>query len=285
MTQQYSNSVDVDKEDEEKRLAYLHAMDIPVWQLREGLLRAGPQHRANSVDPVAEPKAAEPKIVAPIVVAPIVNESKGIAPIVDAPVTQPAVEEPAPLEAVVDWKTLQQQVATCTTCELHQSRTQTVFGIGDHQADLLVIGEAPGEEEDKQGVPFVGPAGQLLDAMLKAIDLNRNKVFIANILKCRPPGNRDPKSVEVEACRSFLLQQIAFIQPKLILAVGRIAAQNLLLTDTAIGKLRGPLHKMPDTDIPVLVTYHPAYLLRAPREKAKAWEDLKQVVLHLGRTS
>ena len=259
MAKQYSGSVGVRIEDEEKRLAYLHAMDIPVWQLRDR-----PQHVETVVDQVVE------------------HESK--APVSQSPVIELSPIE-SPAETTVDWKTLQQQVASCTACELHQSRTQTVFGVGDHHADLLVIGEAPGEEEDAQGVPFVGPAGQLFDAMLKAIDMDRNKVFITNALKCRPPEDRDPKSTETASCRSFLIHQIELVQPKLILAVGRVAAHDLLQINTAIGKLRGSLQKMPDTDIPVLVTYHPAYLLRTPREKAKSWEDLKQVVLHLQRFS
>ena len=246
-------------EDEDKRLAYLHAMDIPVWQLRDR-----PQHVVDEVVSVAESEI-------------------DVSTTQCAAIASSAVERPVAVN--LDWKALQQQVASCSACELHQSRTQTVFGVGDHHADLLVIGEAPGEEEETQGVPFVGPAGQLFDAMLKAIDLDRNKVFITNALKCRPPEDRDPKSTETVSCRSFLIHQIKLVQPKLILAVGRVAAHDLLQINTAIGKLRGLLQKMPDSDVPVLVTYHPAYLLRTPREKAKSWEDLKQVVLHLDRFS
>ena len=182
-------------------------------------------------------------------------------------------------EIVVDetdsWADLRQRVAKCQQCELHQGRTQTVFGVGNHNADWLIIGEAPGAEEDRQGEPFVGRAGKLLNSMLFACGLQREQVFIANILKCRPPNNRDPKPDEVVACSSYLKEQIGLLQPKIILAVGRIAAQNLLQTETPIGKMRGQRYQYADTGIPVVVTYHPAYLLRSPREKRKAWQDLQ----------
>ncbi len=173
------------------------------------------------------------------------------------------------------WKNLRQRVLKCQQCELHESRKQTVFGIGNYNADWLIIGEAPGAEEDRQGEPFVGRAGELLNSMLLACSLQREEVFIANILKCRPPNNRDPKPTEVVACSAYLREQIDLIQPKIILAVGRIAAQNLLQTETPIGKMRGHNYQYSDTGIPVIVTYHPAYLLRAPREKRKAWKDLQ----------
>ncbi len=182
-------------------------------------------------------------------------------------------------ETVVDesnsWADLRQRVAKCQQCELHQGRTQTVFGVGNHNADWLIIGEAPGAEEDRQGEPFVGRAGKLLNSMLFACGLQREQVFIANILKCRPPNNRDPKPGEVVACSSYLKEQICLLQPKIILAVGRIAAQNLMQTETPIGKMRGQRYQYADTGIPVVVTYHPAYLLRSPREKRKAWQDLQ----------
>jgi DNA polymerase len=174
----------------------------------------------------------------------------------------------------LDWATLEAQVSACTRCRLHQTRTQTVFGVGNRTADWMIIGEAPGAEEDRRGEPFVGRAGQLLDQMLAAIGLARDKVFIANILKCRPPGNRDPSADEAQACRGYLDRQIALVAPRLILAVGRIAAQQLLETDAPIGRLRGRVHKLGSTEIPVVVTYHPAYLLRTPSQKRKAWEDL-----------
>lgn len=178
----------------------------------------------------------------------------------------------APVEIGEGWEPLREAVAACTRCELAKSRTQTVFGVGNSHADWLIIGEAPGAEEDRQGEPFVGRAGKLLDEMLKAAGQAREQVFIANILKCRPPGNRDPKSDEVAACRGYLERQIELIQPRIILAVGRIAAQNLLGSDAPVGRLRGRVH---DFDgIPLVVTYHPAYLLRSPSQKQKAWDDL-----------
>jgi uracil-DNA glycosylase len=170
---------------------------------------------------------------------------------------------------------LVKQVAACQQCVLHESRTQTVFGVGNPNADWLVIGEAPGADEDRQGEPFVGRAGKLLNSMLLAMGLPREQVFIANILKCRPPNNRDPQQEEVIACETYLRQQIDLIKPKIILAVGRIAAQNLLKLETPIGKMRGNRYQYPDSELPVIVTYHPAYLLRSPREKRKVWEDLK----------
>jgi len=171
---------------------------------------------------------------------------------------------------------LRERVAGCTACaELCRTRTQTVFGVGNTSAEWLVIGEAPGAEEDRQGEPFVGRAGQLLNAMLLAIGLPRETVFIANILKCRPPGNRDPKPEEVARCLPYLSNQIALLKPKVILAVGRIAAQNLLATDAPLARLRGKLHSFGEAGTPLVITYHPAYLLRTPSDKRKAWEDLK----------
>lgn len=174
----------------------------------------------------------------------------------------------------LDWTDLKDFVSTCTACELHTGRTQTVFGVGDQQADLMIVGEAPGADEDRQGEPFVGRAGQLLNEMLKAIGLQRQTVYIANILKCRPPENRDPKPEEAEKCVAYLYRQIELLQPKLIVAVGRIAAQRLLKTDAALSKLRNKVHALPITGTPFIVTYHPAYLLRSPLEKRKAWADL-----------
>jgi uracil-DNA glycosylase len=170
---------------------------------------------------------------------------------------------------------LQSHVAACTTCDLHKARKNTVFGVGNANADLLIVGEAPGASEDAQGEPFVGRAGQLLNLMLNAIDLNREDVFIANILKCRPPQNRDPSAEEIRQCKNYLHQQIAFIKPKLILAVGRIAAQDLLGCKESLSRLRGSVHHYNDT--PLLITYHPAYLLRSPSEKRKAFVDLLKV--------
>jgi DNA polymerase len=191
-----------------------------------------------------------------------------------AAATPPAAQDAGEI-ATLDWQALQATVVGCTRCGLHRTRTQTVFGVGDPRARWLVIGEAPGAEEDRQGEPFVGRAGQLLDAMLKAIGLARSQVFIANILKCRPPGNRDPHTDEAAACAPYLQRQIELIGPSLILAVGRVAAQNLLHSDLPIGKLRGQVHRHGETGIPLVATYHPAYLLRSPAEKRKAWQDLQ----------
>jgi uracil-DNA glycosylase len=178
-------------------------------------------------------------------------------------------------EAGVDWPELEARVAACIRCPLCSTRTQTVFGVGDRQADWLIVGEAPGAEEDRQGEPFVGRAGQLLNSMLRAIGLAREQVYIANILKCRPPGNRDPSASEVAECLPYLEQQIALLKPKIMLAVGRIAAQNLLRTDLTLGRLRQQVHRFGVSQVPLVATYHPAYLLRTPTDKRKAWEDLK----------
>jgi len=175
--------------------------------------------------------------------------------------------------AVDEWIPLKAAVSGCTKCGLHKTRTQTVFGVGDEQADWMLIGEAPGAEEDRLGDPFVGQAGRLLDNMLAAIGLSRREnVYIANVLKCRPPGNRNPAPEEVEQCSPHLLKQIELIQPKLIVAMGRFAAQTLLKSDASIASLRGRVHRY--AGVPLIVTYHPAYLLRTLEDKAKAWEDL-----------
>ena len=172
------------------------------------------------------------------------------------------------------WAGLEREVAGCTQCQLHQTRRQTVFGVGNRTAQWMIIGEAPGAEEDRQGEPFVGKAGLLLNQMLRAVGLARSDVYIANILKCRPPGNRDPGPAEVDACSAYLNRQIELIRPSLILAVGRIAAQNLLDQNQPVGKLRGIVHEFGTSKIPVVVTYHPAFLLRSPGQKRKAWSDL-----------
>jgi DNA polymerase len=185
--------------------------------------------------------------------------------------------EPAPASvtapaAGLGWEELRECVASCTRCELAKGRTNTVFGVGNTNADWLIIGEAPGAEEDRRGEPFVGRAGQLLDQMLLAIGQSRDSVFIANILKCRPPNNRDPEPEESAACRDYLERQIELIQPKIILAVGKVAAQNLLGSEEPVGRMRGRRHDL--GGIPMVVTYHPAYLLRSPSQKYKSWSDL-----------
>ena len=187
---------------------------------------------------------------------------------------QDAAAAPDAQPAGLDWEALREAVRGCTRCALHRGRTQTVFGVGRHDADLLIIGEAPGSEEDRRGEPFVGRAGQLLNAMLSAIELAREDVYIANILKCRPPNNRDPKPEEAATCTPFLERQIALLEPRVILALGRIAAQWLLQSDSPIGRLRGREWRFGEQGIPLVASYHPAYLLRSPLAKAKAWEDL-----------
>jgi uracil-DNA glycosylase family 4 len=172
-----------------------------------------------------------------------------------------------------DWDALEEAVRSCRMCGLCETRTQTVFGVGNRRARLMVVGEAPGAEEDRQGEPFVGRAGILLNAMLRAAGFERGDVWINNVLKCRPPNNRDPSDEEANRCLPFLRRQIELVNPRVILCVGRIAAQRLLDTDTPIGKLRGRVHRLDGR--PVVVTYHPAYLLRSPGEKRKSWEDLK----------
>ena len=173
----------------------------------------------------------------------------------------------------MDWQELKTTVAACKDCPLHEKRTQAVFGVGDENAEWLFIGEGPGAEEDAKGEPFVGQAGKLLDSMLAAIGLKRGEnVYIANVVKCRPPGNRNPEPQEAQQCEPYLEQQIALIQPKLIIALGKVAVQNLLKADATIASLRGRLHDY--RGIPLIVTYHPAYLLRNLPDKAKAWADL-----------
>jgi DNA polymerase len=227
-----------------RRHRYLAEIGISAWRLR----------RATAAGPASRPEpahSADPR-----------EPARPIAPAVDAGSA---------------WETLAAAVRACTKCGLHRSRTQTVFGVGRRDARLLVIGEAPGADEDRQGEPFVGRAGQLLNAMLHAIALPRSEAYIANILKCRPPGNRDPQPDEAASCTPYLTQQIALVKPRVILAVGRIAAQWLLQSDAPIGRLRGRVFQYGEAGTPLVVTYHPAYLLRSPAEKAKAWTDLCMV--------
>lgn len=175
--------------------------------------------------------------------------------------------------ARLDWDALENAVADCRACELYRTRTKPVFGVGDRSADWLFIGEAPGADEDAQGEPFVGQAGKLLDSMLAALKLRRGaNVYIANVLKSRPPNNRNPQPDEIKACLPYLKRQIALLEPKIIVALGRFAAQTLLATDASIGSLRGRVHQY--ESVPLIVTYHPAYLLRSLPEKAKAWQDI-----------
>ena len=231
---------------------YLHALGIDVYRLRE----------------TEGTKGTDLKSV------PSLTLDTGVVDRAD-PVSTGGIAARRGDGAAAGWEALQREVAGCRLCPLHEGRTQTVFGVGAVNADWMLIGEAPGAEEDRRGEPFVGRAGKLLDAMLQALGLSRQEVFIANILKCRPPNNRDPRPEEVLACENYLAQQINTIKPRLIVALGRVAAQNLLKTETAIGKMRGKRFQYGDPPVPVVVTYHPAYLLRSPREKRKSWQDLQ----------
>ena len=232
--------------------AYLEAMGIDVLVSRE------------AAAPVAE-VAVMPEPAAPVTEATVMTEATLPAP------------EPAAADTELRWQGVRQAVARCTQCRLHETRTQSVFGVGPRDARLMVIGEAPGAEEDRTGEPFVGRAGHMLDAMLRAIGCDRDTVFIANTIKCRPPGNRDPRVDEVTACNDYLEQQLTAVAPDVVIAVGRIAAQRLLQVEMPLGRMRGKTHQLPDRDVPLVVTYHPAYLLREPAQKARAWEDLKRV--------
>ena len=188
-------------------------------------------------------------------------------------VAAPAAEDRNAVIHAMDWDQLRQSVSACRACDLCQARKQAVFGVGDREPDWLFVGEGPGAEEDERGEPFIGQAGRLLDAMLAAIDLQRGeKVYIANTVKCRPPENRTPEAFETAACRPYLERQIELLKPKLIVVLGRLAAQSLLARDVKIADVRGQLFDY--HGIPLIVTYHPAYLLRNPTDKAKAWEDL-----------
>ena len=222
--------------------------------------------------PVWRPRAAGAAVPAPSRAEPAVESAVPTAP-------APAVRD------AETWSQLEASVRACTLCGLHRSRTQTVFGVGRRDATLFVIGEAPGADEDRQGEPFVGRAGQLLNAMLRSIGLPRAEVYIANILKCRPPNNRDPEQSESASCTPYLERQIELVQPRVLLAVGRIAAQWLLQTDSPIGRIRGRALSYGPRSTPLVVTYHPAYLLRSPLEKAKAWSDLRLVKELLSRPS
>jgi len=188
---------------------------------------------------------------------------------------EPTASSPGEARAADAWPVLTREVETCERCDLCKTRTRTVFGVGDRHAEWFVVGEAPGADEDRQGEPFVGRAGQLLNAMLRAIGLGREQVFIANVLKCRPPGNRDPQKSEIAECLPYLERQISLVRPKMILVVGRIAAQTLLQTDAPLARLRQKVHRFGESGLPLVATYHPAYLLRTPSDKRRAWDDLK----------
>ncbi|CBJ51362.1 uracil-DNA glycosylase [Ralstonia solanacearum] len=258
-----------------RRARMLEALGVSnEWRLRGVELPAAAVVEAEAAERVEAVVADAP--------APLIEPPVAVAEVVPpvAPAAAPVAEIPADSAlpraqriAAFDWAQLEAAVSGCTACKLCERRTQTVFGVGDRQADWMLIGEAPGEQEDRQGEPFVGQAGKLLDSMLRAIGLSRERgVFIANVLKCRPPGNRDPEPDEVAMCDPYLKRQIALVKPRVIIVLGRFAAQSLLQTQTPVGKLRGKVHEV--DGVPVVVTYHPAYLLRTLTDKARAWEDL-----------
>ena len=242
--------------DERRRRAW-QALELgPRWQSRQAISQAVSQSAAEA-GMQAAPEAL---------------------PSVPDAAVRPRVDAPGSMQQVRTWTILQEGVESCAACELSATRSHVVFGSGPQSAAWMLVGEAPGEQEDAQGLPFVGPAGQLLDQMLASIGVDRpREVFITNVLKCRPPGNRDPHPPEVAQCEPFLREQIESVQPRLILALGRFAAQTLLGSDASLSSMRGRVHayRSGQRDIPLVVTYHPAYLLRSQTEKRRAWEDLK----------
>jgi DNA polymerase len=256
---------------------------------------AGVAEAAPRVDaPIAAPARASEasshamNVAEPTLVRPAPPATRPAAGPLTSPAASPNSRAAPPAEVALgprptgietmDWPALRAAVASCQACPLSQSRTHTVFGVGHIEADWMIVGEAPGEQEDKQGEPFVGRAGELLDRMLEAVGLTRaeapatQQVFIANVLKCRPPANRNPLPPEVAQCEPYLLRQMALVQPRVVLAMGRFAVQSLLKSSEPLGKLRGRVHQV--QGVPVIVTYHPAYLLRSPADKALAWDDL-----------
>ena len=263
----------------ERQRAMLREMGLRIWSPTAA--DAGTIAAPERVSALASVSAPLPAQLAP----PVVRERSPAAPAEavrkPAPVLPPVMAQPQtePREVSgLDWPALREAVASCSACKLCEARTQTVFGVGHEHAHWMVVGEAPGEQEDRQGEPFVGKSGQLLDNMLRAIGLTRDEappdkqVYIANTVKCRPPGNRNPAPQELAACEGFLIRQVQLVQPKIILAMGRFAVQSLLRTDEPIGRLRGKVHRY--QGVPLIVTYHPAYLLRNLEEKARAWDDL-----------
>ncbi len=265
-----------------RQRAMLEAMGLRMWDT-SALARRDAQ--SNSGAPAAQPTSAPDEVRAAV---PALDCNPPAAPLNDSAPTaqarQPQAQDALEARGVssLDWPALREAVASCKACALCESRTQTVFGVGNPDADWMIVGEAPGMHEDRLGEPFVGKAGQLLDAMLRAIGLTREagpaarQVYIANTLKCRPPDNRNPSADELARCEPFLVRQIELVRPRLILAVGRFAVQALLRSQEPIGRLRSKVHRY--RGVPLIVTYHPAYLLRNPLDKSRAWDDLRLAV-------
>ena len=262
-----------------RRRGYLRALEIDVWERRSLSRESTAVEAPESLAPAVADKPADfpatSRFAGRLPPSAAAHHSSGTVEAAASPAKLADPTRAADLAAVAgyDWPELEAAVKGCTRCPLHLTRTQGVFGVGNRKARWMIVGEAPGADEDRQGEPFVGRAGQLLNSMLRAIGLQREDVFIANILKSRPPNNRDPKPEEVQACIPYLFRQIELVNPTLILCVGRIAAQTLLDTTVTIGKLRGQVHRLA-SGRPMIVTYHPAYLLRSPVEKRKSWADL-----------
>ena len=254
--------------------AHLDAIGIPIWTRRRAVSSAGPAAVAPAASGTgaAPASAGGPTNVAPAESATEAAPAPAPPPTDASPETTGSGIAPAPAAAALE--AIDAQVRVCRKCELHRTRTNTVFGVGPPDADCMFIGEAPGAEEDARGEPFVGRAGRLLDAMLAAIGLARGDVYIANIVKCRPPRNRDPQAGEIDACSGYLRRQIEAVSPRLLVAAGRVATQSLLSTTQSIGRLRGRTFRYGEDRLPVVVMYHPAYFLRSPLEKRKAWDDL-----------
>ncbi len=265
-----------------RQIALLKAMNLPAWELRTGGAEVEPETdlpAPHDVEPAPPPPAVEAVMQAAQAASPETRHLQAPASVASPTVAPPGTTARRPEGvAEMDWPALREAVTSCRACGLCEGRRNTVFGVGHEQADWMIVGEAPGENEDRLGEPFVGQAGKLLDNMLRAVGLTRSEappeqqVFIANVLKCRPPGNRNPLPEEVAQCEPFLRRQVELVRPRIILAMGRFAVQSLLQTNDAIGKLRGRVHRY--HDVPLIVTYHPAYLLRNLPDKAKAWEDL-----------
>ena len=254
----------------------LRGIGIQLWRER-GSAETEAITAATEADPGVEAGTAYADVAGELPVADLARPAGSPPAEAAGGETRPeTVARPVPVPAALDsWDEVIAAINACTACELSQNCTQKVPGVGDRHADLLIVGEGPGHDEDIQGEPFVGRSGQLLDRMLAAIGFDRQQVYITNIVKCRPPNNRDPRPEEAEQCRAYLEAQIKLIAPRAILSVGRVSAHNLLGSDQPVGKLIRQSHTLPGTDIPVKVTYHPAYLLRNPSAKAIAWQDLK----------
>ncbi len=266
-----------------RQLNYLNAMGIPVWVSREYVVELDNTVERLSAD-VTKNTGAEDESPCAGSASSIIKtlndhsdvplKDKNQTKVTDNKLEENTSNTVADLSAM-DWQALQQKVSSCQQCELHKNRTNTVFGSGHQQADWMIIGDAPASLDDQQGQPFTDQAGQLMTNMLRAIGLKRNEVYITNLLKCRPPNNRDPEIRESASCNAYLQQQLVLLKPKIVLVFGQVAAQSLLQSKEPLARLRGKVHQLPGTNISLVATYHPAYLLTKTTDKRKAWDDLK----------